>query len=379
MLIKTGTETEASAECLRELPHDCRIKRNKRKPNIKKIVLIIVIALVVCALAAIQIVVHILLKQNFSRGEYGKYTTNYRYEDYQADYPRTNVSFKSGKNTLQGYIYGEENDKALLVFAHGIGGGHEGYLNTITWFVDNGWRVFAYDATGSCTSEGEGTMGLPQSALDLDNALTYIENDENLSKLPKFLMGHSWGGYAVTAVLNFNHDVKAVASVSGYAYPMEMVEEFARGFVGDIFFMLKPFMWLDCFATFGSNVNLSAVDGINKSNTPVLIIHGKEDTMIHYDGASIISKQSGITNPNVKYLTIEGKYCGHNNVFYSEKTNDYMIALDKQYDELSESYGGELPEFAEQEFFDSVDKAAANQSNEYMLGEILSFFESNLE
>lgn len=343
------------------------------------IVLIIVIALLVCILAAAQIITHIFLKQNFSRGEYSKYTPNYRYEDCQADYPRKNVSFKSGKNTLQGYIYGEENDKALLVFSHGMGWGHEVYLNTITRFADNGWRVFAYDATGCCTSEGKGIMGLPQSALDLDNALTFVENDEELSKLPKCLMGHSWGGYAVTAALNFDHDVKAVASVSGYAYPMETIEEFTKGLLGKISVMVRPFMWADCFMTFGGNMNLSAVDGINKTDTPVLVIHGKEDNMIRYEAASIISKQSEITNPNVQYLTIEGKYSGHHNVFYSEKANDYMTALDKQYNELSESYGGNLPESAKEEFFEGVDKITANQSNEYMFGEILSFFESNLQ
>ncbi len=373
------TETEASAECLRELPPSLHAKKNKRKPSMKKIVLIILLVLVLCVLTAAQVITHILLKQNFSRGEYSKYTTNYRYNHYQADYHRTNVSFKSGKNTLQGYIYGEDNNKALLVFAHGIGGGHENYLNTITWFVDRGWRVFAYDATGSCTSEGEGTMGLPQSALDLDSALTYIENDENLSKLPKFLMGHSWGGYAVTAVLNFNHDVKAVASVAGYAYPMEMVEEFAARLIGDISVMVRPFMWTDCFAAFGNNVNLSAVDGINKSNVPVFVIHGKEDKMIHYDGASIISKQSQITNPNVKYLTIDGKYCGHSNIFQSDEANDYLAALDKQYDRLAESNGGEISESAEKELFENADKKTTNQNNEYMLGEIHSFFESKLQ
>lgn len=344
----------------------------------QKTVLIIVVALLVCILAAAQIITHFFLKQNFSRGEYSKYAPNYRYKDIRENYPRSNVSFKSGKNTLQGYIYGEENDKALLVFAHGIGWGHEVYLNAITRFVDNGWRVFAYDATGCCTSDGKGTMGLPQSALDLDNALTYVENDSELSKLPKFLMGHSWGGYAVSAVLNYGHDVKAVASVSGYAYPMETIEESIMGMLGKISVITKPFIWIDCFAAFGRNLNLSAVDGINKSNTPVLVIHGKEDTMIHYDGASIISKQPQIINPNVKYLTIEGKYCGHHNVFYSEKANDYMTAFNKQYDELSESYGGNLPESVKGEFFEGTDKATANQNNEYMLGEVLSFFESNL-
>lgn len=41
----------------------------------------------------------------------------------------------SGENTLRGYIYGENNDKGLIVVSHGIGGGHEGYINEIVWFV----------------------------------------------------------------------------------------------------------------------------------------------------------------------------------------------------------------------------------------------------
>lgn len=351
----------------------------KKKRSKKKIILTVVVVLLVLTIIAAQIVTHVLMRENFCRGEYPEYSTGYRYDRYEKDYPRKNVSFKSGENTLQGYIYGEENDKGLIVFVHGIGGGHEGYMNEIIWFVDHGWRVFSYDATGSCTSEGDGTKGLPQSALDLDKALTYIENDKELSKLPKFLAGHSWGGYAVTAVLNFGHDVKASASISGYAYPMEMVEEFADGFIGKASVLIRPCMWADCFASFGRNVNLSAIDGINKSDTPVLIIHGKEDKMISFDGASIISKKNEIKNPNAEYYPIDGKYSGHNLIFYSQEANEYMEELDKQYDKISAKYKeGKVPDKAEKEFFDKIDKEKANEENEVMLNKINNFFEDKL-
>lgn len=342
-----------------------------KKCSKKKILITVLIVFIVVTLIVTQIVTHVMLKQNFSRGEYGKYTTSYRYDHYKADYPRTNVSFKSGDNTLQGYIYGGENDKGLVVLAHGIGGGHEGYINEIIWFVDHGWRVFAYDATGSCTSEGDGTMGLPQSALDLDRALTYIEQDGELSSLPKFLVGHSWGGYAVTAVLNFDHDVKASASIAGYAYPMDMIMEFADGMMGGASKVLYPFIWLDCWSYFGENTNLSAVDGINKSDIPVLIIHGEEDQMIGYDRSSIISKQNEITNPNAEYYTISGKYSGHNSIFHSERANEYLEKLDEELDKLPEDYDIK-------EFFDNTDKELANECNEEMLEKINDTFEKAL-
>ena len=70
--------------------------------------------------------------------------------DYYADrYPRREVSFLSGKNRLKGYVYGEDNKKALLVFCHGIWSGPEEYLMMLTWFVDQGYQVFTYSNT-SC-------------------------------------------------------------------------------------------------------------------------------------------------------------------------------------------------------------------------------------
>ena len=42
----------------------------------------------------------------------------------------------------------------------GIGGGADSYLPQITYFLDQGWRVFAYDATGSFDSEGKTTKGV---------------------------------------------------------------------------------------------------------------------------------------------------------------------------------------------------------------------------
>ena len=72
-------------------------------------------------------------------------------------------------------------------------------------FVDSGYSVLTYDATGTGASGGSGTRGLAQSALDLDAALTRAEQED----LPILLFGHSWGGYAAAAVLGGSHDVTA--------------------------------------------------------------------------------------------------------------------------------------------------------------------------
>ncbi len=349
-----------------------------KKRNKMKLILSLMIAFILLLCVITMLVVVILMKQNFSRGEYPTYTANYRYDHYEAAYPREEVSFLSGKNMLKGWIYGAENEKGLIVLAHGIGGGHEGYINEIIWFVNRGWRVFAYDATGSCESEGSGTMGLPQSALDLDAALTFAEQDSRLSELPVFLFGHSWGGYAVTAVLHFNHTVAASASVAGYAVPMEMITEFAEGMMGKAAYAVYPFMWIYNQALFGKNASLSAVDAINSTDTPVLIIHGSEDKMI--SDSSILSKQEEIINPNVEYLlyTAEGQN-GHNSIFFSKDSLAYIEQTNQKWEELYRKYDGEIPDSEKETFYASVEKEKINAVNEDLLNRINTFYEQHLQ
>ncbi len=346
--------------------------------KVKKRVLIIaltVLILFAALFAAATVVTAVNMDANFGRGEYPdtRFTLDYYYEHYEADYPRTEVSFKSGDNTLRGFIYGEENDKALLVFAHGIGNVHEGYIKEILWFVDKGWRVFAYDATGSGCSEGDGTRGLPQSALDLNEALNFVENDERLSGLPVYLMGHSWGGYAVTAVLNFDHDIKGVASVAGYAEPVQMIYEFASGVVGDFRVLLYPSICLYNKLRFGKYAELSAVDGINKSDVPVLIFHGTADGMIGYNESAIMNHRDEITNPNAEYVTLEG--VTHSGMFYTAEARAYNNGeFAKQRQELLDKYGGDIPEEELAALYENADRDLMNVPNEELLSRIENFF-----
>lgn len=350
------------------------VKTKTKQKSKLKVVLIIIAAALVVIFTTGMIVTSTLMGKNFGRGDYDdpRFTTEYYYEHYKADYPREEVEFQSGKNTLKGFIYGAENDKGLLVFAHGIGSGHEHYMKNLMWFVDNGWRVFSYDATGSGYSEGDGTRGLSQSALDLDAALTFVENDERLNSLPVCLMGHSWGGYAVTAVLNFDHKIAAVASISGYNQPLEMILEEAEGMMGGFRYAMVPFIWTYNTSLFGKYARLTAVDGINKSDTPVLIIHGTSDKKIGYDKSSIISEKARITNPNAEYLTLNG--IAHSNMFYTDEAREYIDKFNAEYKRVYDSYGGEIPDAELEKIYADSDRELVNTPNKEFLSQIESFF-----
>jgi pimeloyl-ACP methyl ester carboxylesterase len=324
------------------------------------------------------IAVKTLHDRNFQRSDRPQFSAYLRYEDVP-EYNRKIVQFKSGKNTLTGYIYGEGTEKGLIVLAHGLGAGAESYLPQIIYFLDKGWAVFTYDSTGNHASEGKSMVGLAQSLLDLDAALTYVKGHDNLNHLPVMLFGHSWGGYAVASVLNYGHPVTAVASVAGYNSPMEILFEQAKDIMGPFAHVTYPFMWLYQNMLFGKTALAKAVDGINKTAVPVMIIHGDADNVISYTGAATIAHRNEITNPNVVYKTCtkEG-HNGHSSMFFTEAALKYRAEINRQLRELETSYNGNVPEDVLDAFSEGINRFQMSELDPEFMGEINEFFEKAL-
>lgn len=356
-----------------------REKVNKKNKMIKVIILSLVLFLVVFSIVT-MIIVKNLYDSNFPRFNRPEFTTDLSYNDVSEKYKRETVQFESGENTLQGYIYGSENTKGLVVVAHGLGAGSDSYLSQIMSFVDDGWRVFTYDCTGSYDSEGKSTKGFPQSVLDLDAALNYIESKDEFDEFPVLLFGHSWGGYAVANVLNFEHEVDGVVSVAGVNTAFEITMEEGNNVMGGFSKVTAPFIWLYQTILFGKNASVSAVKGINQANIPVMIIHGDHDTRVLYNGSSIIAHKAEITNSKVIYKTCTKEFHnGHSNLFLSEESRQYDMKVDEGYIEMKEKYSGNIPHNVEKEFYDNVDKFLMNELDSNLMEEINTFYNQCIE
>lgn len=350
----------------------------RKKRSKKRIILVVIVLLLVISIVIGYIITCIEMNKNFGRGDYPerRFSAAYFYDHYENDYPRQEVSFLSGENTLKGYIYGGDNDRGVIVFAHGIGSGHESYLKLLTRLVDCGWCIFAYDATGSGYSEGDGTVGLAQSVIDLDHALDFVESDPELGKMDTYVLGHSWGGYASAAVLNYDHDIKGCVTMSGYNTPYEQLKDSCDDMFGKPSFLLYPFIWTYNKMKFGKDSSWSAVDGINKSDASVLIIHGNDDQVIYFDKAAIISHKDEITNPNVEYkiFTDEGRN-GHSSYFYTPEYKDYREnVLIPKMNEINEKYDNNAPDEVWEEYYQSIDKTLYNGFNQELIDLINDFF-----
>jgi dienelactone hydrolase len=321
---------------------------------------------------------HNLYQGHFPRFDKGQYSGRLEFGDVPAYAPSV-VKFPSGKNTLTGYLFGEQNTRGLVVLAPGIGEGTEHYLPEVMYFVDHDWRVFTFEYTGSYASEGENSVGLPQSRLDLEAALAYIERDSALNNLPLVLWGHSWGGYAVAAVLRDHPDIAAVATLSGFNSPMELLEEQVRREAGVLGAVEAPFAWIYQTVRFGRSAGVTAVDGINSGDTPVIIIHGSADDSISYDGASIIAHRERITNPSVVYKTCSAEnHNGHRNLLRSEAAVQYSNQKNQEYRALLDRYEGTLPDDVNADFYAGVDRFRTSEADADLMDEINRFFESTV-
>lgn len=231
------------------------------------------------------------------------------------------VSFPSGNKSLAGYYFPNDSARALVLVAHGLNSSAERFLPVIMWLLDHEYVVFAFDATASGDSEGDRMIGLEQMRFDTEAAVAYLSEQGVLDKVPLVLMGHSMGAYgAATAVKNCAARVRCVISMAGFDRPIDMMHAWAEKYVGGMATVELPFLYLHDLYTPGTESTLSAGDVIAASGVPVLVIQGKEDSVILRE-CSLYQRMKDHPLPNVETLLVtKPGACGHSDFFLSEES-----------------------------------------------------------
>lgn len=307
----------------------------------KQIVLVVKIISAVFIIFSVISILGILIAHSivFGRVDYERYDSEHYllYSDLdKTQYPRDTLQIQSGENVLTGYLYGADNANGLIIISPGHADTNDIKLYEITYFVDNNWKVLCYDYTGCYNSQGSNMIGYTQSVHDLDAVLTYVESSNDYQNIPVVLFGHSLGGYASAAVLQYEHKVKAAIIASGFDTPKEQWTYSIERYTGAFHYVLKPFTAMFIFFKYGEGRNLSAVDGINSVDIPILVISGTHD--IFYGGDSPIYRQrNNITNPNCifEYKT-ETNHNGHYDYFLTDGVLEYQSLV------KSENFTGEI-------------------------------------
>lgn len=269
------------------------------------------------------------------------YTIFPDYETLSEIYDMKEVYFSSKGITLKGRIYSAENPKAVVIMTHNKDASSQNLIGTAKSFLSKDYSVMLFDLTGHAESYGDSQVGLCRPADDMSAAIEYAMEDETIKNLPILLYGQGMGGYGACTALGKYPEVKGAVSVSAYADSADMLFEYSVKGMSVLGVIEYPITAIYNLIVFGGDVFNNAVNGINSTDSPVMIIQGMEDKTVNPEGAALINYRDRITNPNAVYLEVENR--GHNNTLYSESAFTLNKAYEEEINALYESYNNNPP------------------------------------
>ena len=225
--------------------------------------------------------------------------------------------------TLRGGYYHYENfDKdTLVIFCHGIGGGHQAYMKEIEYIARNGFKVLSYDYQGSILSDGDNLGGFSLALKDMVKCIDLIK--DNYKHI--YVIGHSWGGWVAQGAAYLSDDVEKVVLLAGMNSLETLCDQYVKG---PLKIFKKPFLKLE-YEKYGEISKLKASESLNKKNLKALVIQSKDDSILKlkYNFEKI---KEASTNKEVKFIETDGK--NHNPTYTLDavkKLNEYLSKLNK--------------------------------------------------
>lgn len=232
-------------------------------------------------------------------------------------------NFYSGKWKLYGskYFINGCNPKALIVFFHGIGAGRNAYMKFIANLAQQGYLVYAFDYTGSMTSEGPSIYGFGQILQDQKYFFDFLDQDPDAKDLPRYVVGHSWGGYAALMALSPRYKVDKCVSLSGFDRVSSTFMALTKHENNRI---LRTIFKFYCYNKLGANGDQSALKLLKTTKIPVLYIQGTEDKVVPVHVSGDVFKKAVQSHNNVHFIDVIGQ--GHQ-PFLDPMSEKYLNSL----------------------------------------------------
>ena len=358
----------------------------KGKTKKKAIILVIVVCMITLLLGGWGMLSASVYDENINQRLESYEPLMLRVEDFDG-LQCTEYEFPSDKGqVLAGALYSSgSNQRGIIIIAHGYGGGHNSYMDCANYFAKHGYYVFAYDATGNDKSEGDGVGGFPQGVVDLDHAISFVEESGNFPDLPIGLFGHSWGGYSVCSVLTYHPEVKSVIECCGCNRSSDLFEAVGKAMAGDVIYTMMPFVKLHEWMKYGTYAVHSAMDGFEASKAAILIAHSEDDDVVPVQYGYNLYYAKYKDDPRFTFLHFEDK--GHNDFFIDSDNrykDEFNAAFDQWLETLSYDYEAEenKDRFMEEKaayITAHLDRARwSNRLDEELFEQFLSFYNDNM-
>ncbi len=206
-----------------------------------------------------------------------------------------NASDPNIKNTIVASFVENPNARYTILYSHGNATDIGGLRHLQQNFYNNGYSILIYDYSGYGLSEGQASE--QQVYNDVQAVYNYLL-EQQLTAKQIISYGHSLGT-AVATELAAHNPVAALVLESPFTSAFRVKTTYA----------IAPF---DKFIS---------IDKIDKINTPLFIVHSKDDSVIPFWHSKALFEKA---NPPKQFYWFEtGNHSGitHNEVFWSELAN----------------------------------------------------------
>ncbi len=229
-------------------------------------------------------------------------------------------------HTLDGYFYCYDGyrDDRLVVFEHGMGSGHTGYMKEIERLCAHGFRVYAYDHTGCMKSGGSDTGGFVQSLIDCNDVINALQADPVYAALPISVIGHSWGGLSTVNIASLHPEITHVVAIAPPISPAQLIEN-----------MLPPMLsrYAKKFSAEERAKNpdfydRDARESLLNTAASVLILHSADDPVVRREYHFDLLKSALSDRPDTRFVLLSNKAHNPN---YTEDAVKYKDAFFAQY------------------------------------------------
>ena len=202
--------------------------------------------------------------------------------------------------------------RPTVVLLHGWCGNASNLLPAANVLHSAGFAVLLMEARNHGRSDHDDHSSLPRFAEDLDNAIDWLKTLPHVDITRVVALGHSVGAAAVLLSASRRHDLAAVVSIAAFAHPEQLMRRwFAARRVP-----YWPLAWSINRALeriIGVRFDdIAPVNTVTKATCPVLLVHGRQDTVVPLSDAHQIWRQ-GI-QPNVVLIECDGTHERFDNV-----------------------------------------------------------------
>jgi hypothetical protein len=264
-------------------------------------------------------------------GDYFYYpeTTIYQVPS-QKHYTYEDVVFESIDGTkLHGwFLPASGKAKATVLHLHGNAQNISAHYEYAGWLVNEGFNVFTFDYRGYGRSQGKpDRKGVYEDCIA---AFYYISKRKDVDRNRLIVFGQSLGGANAIAALGATRfeGVRAVVIDSSfYSYRSIVAEKINQK--GVLSFILSPLAALSVSNDYSPSEGIAEI-----KDTPILFIHGTEDTVISHKHSEKLYEAA---NEPKEIWSIEGgrhteAFAGYNSIFRKRLVGFFNEALKKKSD-----------------------------------------------